>query len=210
MLTYLALNDWSDILEEETLPVRERLAIAFQFLDDKAVTAYLRRCVDSAIARGYVDGIIVSGLASKSGLDILQSYVDRTGDVQSAAILGSYVCLPGAKGRQRKLEWGTERIRRVERWVESYRDLLDGFKMFHCRVGFDIERGQVVLSESLGSGVASAVNDDNKVTWVPSQILIRCNYCNKPIGEGVETTAEAAAQQKNRVHPENQNFFVVT
>lgn len=168
MLTHLGLNDWSEILEEETFPFRERLAIAFQFLDDKAVTIYLRRCMDRAITRGTVDGVMVPGLASKAGLEILQSYVDRTGDVQSAAVLGSYVCPPGKVGRLGV--WGSSR---VGRWVESYRDLLDGFKMFHCRVGFDIERGQVVgapdVEDAYGGG------------WVPRQIMLRCNYCNKPI-----------------------------
>ncbi|RDB16246.1 SEH-associated protein 4 [Hypsizygus marmoreus] len=174
MLTHLALNDWSEVLEEELLPFRERLAIAFQFLDDKAVTAYLRRCMDRSSARGHIDGIIVPGLASTIGMDILQGYVDRTGDIQTAAILGSYVCPPRNNGRTSGVE------RRVARWVEGYRDLLDGFKMFHYRVGFDIERGQVAFGEgglALGGSAGYGIVGD----WVPKQILIRCNYCNKPV-----------------------------
>jgi len=192
MLTHLALNDWSEILEEETFPFRERLAIAFQFLDDKAVTVYLRRCMDRAVVRGTVDGVMVPGLASKAGLEILQSYVDRTGDVQSAAVLGSYVCPQGKVGQLGA--WG---MVRVERWVESYRDLLDGFKMFPCRVGFDIERGQVVLGEGLVSAEGADVGG-----WVPRQIMIRCNYCNKPItgngANGARVGAEVG-QQKEKV-----------
>ncbi|KAG5638635.1 hypothetical protein H0H81_011354 [Sphagnurus paluster] len=173
MLTHLAMNDWSEVLQEDALPFRERLAIAFQFLDDKAVTSYLRRCIDRAVLDGDVDGIVVAGLASKAGLDILQVYVDRTGDIQSAAVLGSYVCPPRNPSAnqphtylQAKGAAGVER--RVQRWVEGYRDLLDGFKMFHHRVGFDIERGQVGGTGVLGD-------------WVPRQIIIRCNYCNKSV-----------------------------
>lgn len=40
MLTYLALGDWADVLEEEHIPLRERLAIALQFLEDDALSAY--------------------------------------------------------------------------------------------------------------------------------------------------------------------------
>jgi hypothetical protein len=190
MLTHLALNDWSEILDEELFPFRERLAIAFQFLDDKAVTAYLYCCMERAIARGTVDGVIVPGLASRAGLEILQSYVDRTGDVQSAAVLGSYVCPPGKVGILGA--WGSGR---VGRWVESYRDLLDGFQMFHCRVGFDIERGQVVLGEGVLGAEAGG--------WVPRQIMIRCNYCNKPVSGNGTKTGESVevevGQQKERV-----------
>jgi len=188
MLTHLVVNDWGEILDEETFPFRERLAIAFQFLDDKAVTVYLHRCMDRAAERGTVDGMMVPGLASKVGLDILQNYVDRTGDVQSAAVLGSYVCPPGNAGPLGK--WGSGR---VERWVECYRDLLDGFKMFHCRVGFDIERGQVALSE----GAPGADGTDG---WVPRQIMIRCNYCSKPIGgNGANVGGVELSQEKERV-----------
>lgn len=189
LLTHLALNDWSEILDEETLPFRERLAIAFLFLDDKAVTVYLRRCMDRAVTGGTVDGVMVPGLASRMGLEILQSYVDRTGDVQSAAMLGSYVCPPGKVGRLGS--WGSAR---VGRWVESYRDLLDGFRMFYCRVGFDIERGQLAL----GEGMSGADNADG-VGWVPRQIMIRCNYCNKPIsGDGADASDRATIELRQQ------------
>lgn len=161
MLTHLALGDWSEVLEEESLPLRERLAIAFQFLDDKALSSYLRRTSDRSSSRGDIGGIIVTGLTS-SGMDILQNYVDRTGDVQTAAILSSYV----SPSRFSDV--------RVERWLETYRDLLDGFKLFHHRVSFDIDRGQII-QDAVQSG------DVSPFEWAPRQIIIRCNYCSKAI-----------------------------
>ena len=161
MLTHLTLGDWTEVLEEEALPFRERLAIAFQFLDDKALSSYLRRTVDRSCTRGDIEGLIVTGL-TKPGMDILQSYVDFTGDVQTSAILSSYVCPSKFPDP------------RAERWLEAYRDLLDGFKLFHHRVGFDIDRGQILRD---------AILNDNLTPfeWAPPQILIRCNYCNKVI-----------------------------
>jgi len=77
-------------LEEESLPLRERLAVAFQFLDDKALSSYLRRTADRSSSTGDIGGLIITGL-TPPGMDILQSYVDRTGDIQTAAILSSYM-----------------------------------------------------------------------------------------------------------------------
>ncbi|KAG6890445.1 hypothetical protein C0992_001638 [Termitomyces sp. T32_za158] len=160
ILTHLALNDWSEVLEEEALPFRERLAVAFQFLDDKALTSYLRRCQDRAISRGDIDAIIIPGLASKAGLDILQGFVNHTGDVQSAAIMGSLVYPPRNPNQARGV---SAMERRVERWVESYRDLLDGFKMFHRRVEFDIERGHIALKRVVARRLAESSNWEDQL-----------------------------------------------
>jgi WD repeat-containing protein mio len=173
MLTHLALGDWTEVLEEESLPLRERLSIAFQFLDDPALSSYLRRTTDLSIARGDISGIIITGL-TQPGMDILQSYVNRTGDIQTAAILSSYVS-PAKFSDPR-----------VERWLEAYRDLLDGFKLFHHRVAFDVDRGQII-QEAVQHG------DIAPFEWAPRQILIRCNYCSKAISvPGVDS-------QKTRV-----------
>ncbi|KAJ7179577.1 hypothetical protein C8R46DRAFT_1074139 [Mycena filopes] len=164
MLTHLTLGDWSEVLDEETLPL---------FLDDKLLSSYLHRCVENSTHRGDIDGLVVTGL-TKRGLDILQSYVDRSGDVQTAAILASYAV-------PTKFIDG-----RAERWVEAYRDLLDGFKLHHHRVSFDIERGGLVQD-------ALQYGDGAPLEWAPRQILIRCNYCNKPV---TNTTPGAPAKYR--------------
>ncbi|KAL1741594.1 hypothetical protein HDZ31DRAFT_84718 [Schizophyllum fasciatum] len=158
MLTYLSSGDWTDVLDEEILPFRERLSIAFQFLDDKALTSYLHRVSDKF---GDIDALMVTGL-TRAGVNVLQDYVDRSGDLQTAALLGSYVC-------PRRFE-----DRRVERWIETYRDLLDAFKLFHLRVGFDIERGEI-MQEGMHNG------EIGQAVWAPRQLALRCNYCNKNI-----------------------------
>lgn len=101
----------------------------------------------------------------------LQSYLDRTGDVQTAAIVSSLVC-----------PWKFKDTRQ-ERWLESYQDLLDGFKLYHFRVAFDVDRGSV-------QGVIHDEDYEPKVL-VPSQILIRCNYCNKNVNPP-ETTSQVS------------------
>lgn len=179
LLTHLSTNEWSEVLDEDVIPFRERLAIALQFLDDKALTSYLRRLTEEACEHGSIEGLVLTGL-TPSGMRVIQSYLDHTGDVQSAAILSSYVCPHRFKDR------------RAERWLESYRDLLDGFKLHHLRVGFDIERGQILHE--------AAQNGDVVEEWAPKQILIRCYYCNKPV-DNPAAGALLTGQQppKNRV-----------
>lgn len=175
IITHMAVADWSEVLKEDVIPFRERLTIAFQFLDDKSLSSYLRRLIDQACSRGNLEGIIVTGL-TRQGLNVVQAFVDRTGDVQTAAILGSYVHPIKLKDTK------------AEKWLQTYRDLLDGFKLHHERVGFDIERGQL-LSDAIQGGYP--VSEE----WVPRQIMIRCNYCSKPVNGPVDDTVT----QKGRV-----------
>lgn len=91
---------------------------------------------------------------------LLQRYVDNTGDVQTAAVLSSLVCP------------GTLQDERPERWTSAYEDLLDGWRMFHQRCQFDIERGEV-LRELVLNG------DREPFEWVPRQLAMRCNFCDK-------------------------------
>lgn len=161
-------DEWRDVLDElAPLPLTERLVVALHFLDDGALSSYLRRSAEQCRTDGNIEGLLIAGL-TPMGLGILQSWLDRSGgDVQSAALLGALV-VPA-------------RIRHpgVERWITAYRDLLDSWKMFHERVAFDIERGD--LARRTTRTLAGAGAPPPQIEWAPKQIIIRCNYCNKPI-----------------------------
>ncbi|KAJ4483259.1 hypothetical protein J3R30DRAFT_3284977 [Lentinula aciculospora] len=163
---------WLEILhdEEDLLPFYERLALAFCFLDDTALSTYLRRCREHALSKngGDVDALVVTGLGTPEGREIISLWLDRLGDVQSAALLG----WTGLGRLMPKID------SRVIRWVESYRDFLDSVKLFHCRVEFDIERGETLQ-----------ITLDHRTTGsAPRQILIRCNYCNKTVASNTGPT----------------------
>lgn len=158
LLTHLTVPDWTEVLQEDTLPLRERLAIAFQFLDDKDVSSYLRRLAERAIHEGDIHGLFVTGLPGP-GMDLLQAYVDTSGDVQTAALLAS-------------LSPALARDARAARWMNAYRDLLDGWRLFHHRCQLDIERGKI-LAEAIECGEIQPFD------WAPKQILLRCSYCGK-------------------------------
>ena len=161
MLTHLAVSeDWSEVLEEESLPLRERLAIALQFLSDRELSSYLRRVLDRCIHNGDIEGLLISGL-SHQGMDILQNYLDASGDIQTVAMLAS---LNPARAHES----------RTERWLDTYRDLLDDWKLFHHRCQFDIDRGRV-LNDAIQNG------EIQPFRWTPQQMILRCHYCGKPL-----------------------------
>lgn len=167
MITHLTVNDWTDVLDEDSLPIRERLAVAFQFLDDKSLSSFLRSVADQAVQRGDLNGLIVTGFTAQ-GMEILQKYVDVTGDVQTVAIISS-LRVPSLISHNGKTL--TKSI--MDRWVEAYQDLLDGWKLFHHRCQFDIDRGKII-QEALGG-------NDGQKGWQPRQIMIRCNFCNRTV-----------------------------
>lgn len=163
-------TDWKIVLESSAISLRERLVLAIHFLDDAAMSSYLRWVVKHSSLAGDINCLLVTGL-TRSGLNIVQRYVDRTGDIQTATILSSYVC-PGRYTDPR-----------AKQWLDVYRSFLDGMKMFHCRVQFDVERGEYL--QMLADGGARIVWNE----WAPPQSLIRCNYCAKTINSPSTTAA---------------------
>lgn len=160
MLTHLTNDDWTEVLQEEALPTKERVAIALQFLSDRELSSYLRRIMDRCIQDGDIEGLIFTGLTTH-GMELLQTYLDTSGDIQSVALLAS---LNPARAHDT----------RVERWLNAYRDLLDQWRLFHYRCQLDIDRGRI-LNEAIQEGELAPYK------WAPPQISLRCNYCNKPM-----------------------------
>ncbi|KAI0699585.1 hypothetical protein BC835DRAFT_1267644 [Cytidiella melzeri] len=173
MLTHLSVNDdWTEVLQEDTLPLRERLAIAFQFLGDKELTAYLRRIVERGAHDGNIETLLVSGLTSQ-GMDVLQTYLDTSGDVQTVAVLSA-------------LNPTRSRDKRVDRWLGTYRDLLDSWKLFHYRCQFDIDRGRI-LNAAIQQGEMAPFR------WTKPEIILRCNYCHKSLTPPWPNNAKATS-----------------
>ena len=75
----------------------------------------------------------LTGLSS-SGVQIIQRWLDRYGDIQTAALVSSYVPLSQLSGPERAM---------VKRWREGYRELLDGWGMWSERVEYDVRYMEV-------------------------------------------------------------------
>ncbi|KAF9919630.1 hypothetical protein FBU30_010724 [Linnemannia zychae] len=164
IFSYIASGDWRDVLEEKSLSLADRVGVALRFLSDDELMAYIQTTADTLTNLGEIDGMILTGL-TEAGLDLLTNYINRTGDIQTAALVSS-VAVP------RYFKDG-----RVEDWVDCYRDLLDRWQLYHTRARFDIARGRYIQQSTL-SGVSVA-------DITPTQIYVRCNFCNQSIARNL-------------------------
>lgn len=164
IFAFIAENDWWAVLEESSLPLRERIGVALRCLSDSDLTNFLNKVSEKYIKRGELEGLILTGITTR-GIDLLQGYVDRTSDVQTAAIISSFGCPRYFKDE------------RSDNWIFAYRQLLNSWGMFSLRAKFDVERAKLSRTTA------------GKLTLKPigSQIMIQCIRCNKNISKDSET-----------------------
>lgn len=156
IFAFIADNDWWDVLDEHALPLRERLGIAIRFLPDKDLNVYLNRVAETVVTRGELEGLILTGLTPR-GIDLLQSYVDRTSDIQTAALISTFA-VPRYF-----------RDSRVDHWIDCYRELLNSWGMFKTRARFDVARTKASKTSAGNATMRPA----------PRQVYLQCLRCNK-------------------------------
>ncbi|XP_078094249.1 GATOR2 complex protein MIOS [Mustelus asterias] len=140
------------VLYESSVAVRDRVAFANMFLNDTQILRYIDKLTNEMKEAGNLEGILLTGL-TKDGIDLMESYVDRTGDVQTA----SFCMLQGFPS-------DVVKDSRVQYWIENYRNLLDAWRFWHKRAEFDIHRSKLdPCSKPL------------------AQVFVSCNFCGKSI-----------------------------
>ncbi|ODV85552.1 hypothetical protein CANARDRAFT_176000 [[Candida] arabinofermentans NRRL YB-2248] len=160
IFAYIADSNWWDVLDDSSLPLRERLGVALRFLSDSELNVYLNRLAQNVINRGEIEGIILTGITEK-GINLLQSFVDRTSDIQSASLIASYGCPKYFQDD------------RVESWIESYRELLNSWSLFAVRAKFDVSRTKL----------SRRINGQIQTKPVPRQVYLQCSNCHKNISK---------------------------
>ncbi|CAJ0958111.1 unnamed protein product [Ranitomeya imitator] len=75
---------YDTVLFECAMAVRDRVAFACLFLNDAQLIKYIDKLTQDMKDVGNLEGIVLTGL-TKDGVDLIESYVDRTGDVQTAS-----------------------------------------------------------------------------------------------------------------------------
>ncbi|KAJ3597439.1 hypothetical protein NHX12_000964 [Muraenolepis orangiensis] len=143
---------YDGVLYESSVAVRDRVAFACMFLNDTQLPRYIDKLTNELQGAGNLEGILLTGL-TRDGVDLMESYVDRTGDVQTA----SFCMLKGSPG-------DVVKDPRVQCWIENYRHLLDAWRFWHKRAEFDIHRGKLDPSSK-----------------PLAQVFVSCNFCGKSI-----------------------------
>ena len=80
---------FSAILNEEGLMPTDRVAFACLYLPDEKLSDYINHKWQIAKRNGDISAIYLSGASGNEAVELLQQYVDITGDVQTV----SWICI---------------------------------------------------------------------------------------------------------------------
>ena len=174
ILAYATTGDWAQVLDVKTLPVKYKAAIAMMSLNDRDLTVWLEKMTNEVVEDGSVDGILLTGLGKKA-MSLFKSYIDETGDLQTAVLALSFVAP--------RLTQDTQ----FEVWKESYRCQLNRWRLWVQRARFDMQSTKL-STEFAGEKVSKPI---------PSQVTLRCYNCNEALqrDQSASTALLSAAQQ---------------
>ncbi|XP_014672958.1 PREDICTED: WD repeat-containing protein mio-like [Priapulus caudatus] len=167
MFAFLTCDDaYEEVLSETGIAIQDRVAIAAMYLSDAKMMDYVEKLTVQMADDGNLDGILLTGL-TREGLELLQRYVDLTSDVQSTCFIMAHATPDVMKDVS------------VKQWAESYRDLLDVWRLWHQRALFDVHWFQ---------GDAGS--------RPPQQVTVCCNFCSKSIS----TTGQGRGPRRPYLH----------
>nr|XP_034309775.1 GATOR complex protein MIOS-A isoform X2 [Crassostrea gigas] len=155
-------ENYEEILTEQGgMQLSDKVAFACIYLDNDKLKEYINRLTRKVIEAGNLDGLLITGL-TPDGVSLISRFVDMTGDIQTAALL----CVFSLPNEMSKDE-------RVLNWIESYRELLDRWRLWHHRSKFDI---------------IWRAGDNFRVI---SQAFVSCNFCGKSIACNMPVASRA-------------------
>lgn len=168
MSSLIATGDWATIAKQRSLPLADRIVVAFRNLDDDQLTGWLKEQVAVAVEGGDIEAIALTGI-SEGLVDILARYVDKFHDVQTAVLVLSI-------GYPRYLN-----DIRCRAWRNAYRALLQRHRLFLQRTKFEVES----TKRSKRDGVPTLLPQGR-------QIALRCVYCDAETSLASQTQAPPA------------------
>lgn len=130
------------ILFDTDIHLPDRLGLALRFLPHVPLTRYLDTLRGEAVVSGALDGLLLTGLTAM-GLDVLQAYMDRTGDIQTVALIVARMPLT----KQSLTSYlPPASIAMASSWLDIYRELLDSWQAWEKRAILDVKRMENIRS----------------------------------------------------------------
>eukprot|EP01132_Coremiostelium_polycephalum_P002094 gene2094-2581_t len=134
------------VIEDSQIILADKIALSSRYLNQNELINFIERSTNQVIENGNLQGILLTGLTPK-GIELLQNYIDNTGDIQTACLAISVV-VPKIF-----------RDKKVSKWFSIYSDLLDNWELWHERALLDIQR--ISANEPLPQ----------------THIFAKCGYC---------------------------------
>ena len=159
LLTFLSTGDWRDVMKTNYLHLGYRVALGLKYLNDTELSGFIQSETARAIKNGDLEGILLTGL-SEQALDLFQTYITKTNDIQTAVLALAYT-------NPRYVD-----DFRWDLWKETYLDQMQTWKAFHQRVRFNVQHSRMARTR------------DGQVMLrpAPGQMTLRCNHCHEPFG----------------------------
>ena len=126
-------HTYAAVLDEPGVYATDKVAFATQYLSDERLAALVNIYWRERRDRGDLAGLPFCGMEPEA-LELLQRYLDLSGDVQTVGWLAARCMRPALAKEPGPQEWFT-----------CYSALLDSWRMWIPRAEFDIAMGQACL-----------------------------------------------------------------
>lgn len=181
IFSFLADETLAGVLYEEGVSFSDRMAFASTFLNDRQLSEYVKFLINYSITNGNLHGLLLTG-ATVDGIQLLQAFVDKTDDVQTAALIGAKIM------SQELLS-----DNRLQTWIEIMKNLMNIWEMYEKRAAFDISIASLKSSQKTpksifllctfcGKSVSATANEDIRMrNQMQGSKLSACPHCRKPL-----------------------------
>lgn len=178
ILALVSYGDWHDVLAESSLPLKYRIGVALMYLDDTELTKYIESTTAECIKHGDIEGIILTGLTEKA-VPLFQAYMLKFSDLQTPILALSFT----------SPRYFANPL--IDLWRESYRSLLNTYRLFIQRVQFDVQATKLSVRSSAKDGKPA-------LAPAPRQVSLRCNNCD----QAMDRNPDHAATPSNGPQPQ--------
>ena len=86
ILAYVQGGNWSGVGNEESIPLKHRLLVALKWYNDSELSRYIQRMTKEAVQNGDIEGVLLTGLGTSMTLELMQNYITRFRDLQTAVL----------------------------------------------------------------------------------------------------------------------------
>lgn len=166
--TVISTGDMKSIVNETSLPLRDRVGVALHNLDDTELPNWLNRQTTEAIETGDIEGLVLTGI-SDPFVNLLTKYIERFGDYQTATLLIHFAAPLYITDY------------RVDQWRADYQDLHNRNRLFIQRCHYDV--GSTKLSRNR-QGIS-------EIKPQPRQVTLRCTHCDSQFANDLDNTSMA-------------------
>lgn len=209
IFNFLSDESYNGVLYEEGISLSDRMGFACTYLNDRQLSEFVKYLIQTSTTNGNLHGLLLTG-ATIDGIQLLQAFVDRTDDVQTAALIGAKIMPPDLQSDNR-----------IQTWIAIIRNLMNTWEMYEKRAAFDISvastkvpqktpKSIFLLCTFCGKSVSAPTHDadvrlrnqmqGNKLSACPHcrKPLPRCSLCLLHMGTPLSTTAYNPTNIKSR------------